>query len=134
MQRAGNKSPIILLAVLFFFTACSSVGIDIIQTGPYFPPKKPKDIELYQDRNSVKKSFGGIAIIHSERFNCDVSIQKKILNKARKAAALAGANGIIYYFNFDANTINSDLKEKCFFSGLAIKYIDDEVKLSTQAI
>jgi len=48
---------------LFFLSGCASINIDVIQTGPWFPSTKSDKIEIYTDRNKIKKVFGGIAIL-----------------------------------------------------------------------
>jgi len=132
MQGIRNKSTelklIVFIFIISFLYSCSSIDLDIIQTGPYFPPKKNNDIKLYTDRNKVEKPFGAIAIIHSARFNCSNSKQKKILEASRKKASELGADGIIYYFDFGEKDPYALPGERCFFSGLAIKYVNYESK------
>lgn len=119
---------IVLFFSFFVFCSCSTVNIDVIQSGPYFPPKKDKDIKLYTDKNGVEYPFGAVAILHSDKFDCSVKKQKQIISLAKKKAAETGANGIIYYFDFGEKDPYALPEEKCYFSGLAIKYIDEEAK------
>ena len=121
-------SRIISIFFLSFLCSCASISIDVIQSGPYFEKKNKKDIKLYTDRNDVERPFGAVAILHSERFDCSIGKQKKILSQAKKKAAEIGANGVIYYFDFGEKDPYAPASEKCHFSGLAIKYIDDEAK------
>ena len=47
-----------ILVYLFFLFGCSSVNIDIIQTGPWFPSTKPDKIEI--------EKFNGLRIKKNE--------------------------------------------------------------------
>jgi hypothetical protein len=111
---------------LVLFSSCSTLKIDVIQVGPVFPSHN-RDIKLYTDKNQVEKPFGGLAILHSDRFDCSVNLQRKIIDKAKKEAQKLGADGIVYYFDFGERNQDLAYDERCFFSGLAIKFVDVDV-------
>lgn len=125
MQRAWDKSTLIMF---FLFSSCHSIKLDVIQTGPYFTPVKADKVEFYTDKKDIKYPFGAIAIIHSERFDCSDKVKKSIINKARKKSSLIGGDAIIYYFDYGEKDPYAKPEEKCFFSGVAVKYISDDVK------
>lgn len=125
MQRTWNKFTAI---VFFLFLSCHSIKLDVIQTGPYFAPVKADKIEFYTDKKDIKYPFGAIAILHSERFDCSDRIKKSIIDKARKKSSLIGSDAVIYYFDYGEKDPYAKPEEKCFFSGIAIKYISDDIK------
>lgn len=110
-----------------FLISCYSLNIDVIQTGPYFPARDKDKIKLYTDKNLVEHPFGAIAILHSERFDCSVEKQKEIISKAIKIGSKIGADGIIYYFDYGEKNTYALVKERCYFSGLAIRYVNDRI-------
>jgi hypothetical protein len=118
-----KKSLVVVFFISLFLYSCATVNIDVIQAGPFFPSHK-NEIKLYTDKNQVEKPFGAIAILHSDRFDCSQKLQKKIIENAKKQARKIGADGIIYYFDFGEKNPYLELNEKCFFSGLAIKFVD----------
>jgi len=113
-----------ILVYLFFLFGCSSVNIDIIQTGPWFPSTKPDKIEIYTDRNKIKKAFGGIAIFHTSTFPYSKKEAEKNLVKIRKKAAKIGADAIIYALESYNKNYNIGEIPEYYISALAIKYVD----------
>ena len=73
----------LVLIYLFFCSSCSTINMDIIETGPVFPSHK-NDIKIYTDKNQVEKTFGAIAILHSDRFDCSLNLQKKNNKNSKK--------------------------------------------------
>lgn len=126
MQGIRNKSTrLIFLISSFILSSCSSVFIDVIKTGPDFPPSKKVDV--FTARDEIKKPYGAIAILHSERFDCSVEKQKKILKKAIELGKKNGGDALVYYFDFGEKDPYAPLSEKCYFSGALFKYLDDDL-------
>lgn len=118
--------------IFVVLSSCVMPKIDVIQTGPYFPARKADSVELFTNRNQVTKPYGAIAILHSQRFDCSKSIQKYLLKKARKTAASVGGDAIVYYFDYGENDPYLLPTEKCYFSGLVIKYVDKDKTKNAQ--
>lgn len=112
--------------MFFLFCACASAKIDIIQTGPWFPEKKKKSLEIFSDRNKIKKPFGAIAIIHSERYLCSDKNHKKHIDKAAEVAAKTGADALVYAVGEYAAELNPGIPPECYLSAMAVKYVDKE--------
>lgn len=123
MQRTWYKSAGV---IAFFLSSCSSVFIDVIKTGPDFPPSK--DVEFFTDRSKITKPYGALAILHSHRFDCSQKLQRKILDKAKRITMKLGGDAVVYYFNYDEKNPYVVPEEMCYFSGVAIKYVDDRMK------
>lgn len=124
MQRAWNKSTGIVIS-FFLITSCSNIFIDVIKTGPDFPPTKKVDI--FTTRQQIKSPYAAIAILHSQRFNCSQKMQDKILKKAVALAKKNGGDAIVYYFDYGENDLYIPLSEKCYFSGAVFKYLTTDV-------
>lgn len=114
------------LVISIFFVSCATSTMDVIQVGPWFAPVKKSKIEVFTDRNAVRKPFGAIAILHSERYFCSPKEDVKALNMAIDKAAKAGADAIVYSILSYDKDLNPDLPEECYLSGMAIKYVDKD--------
>lgn len=120
--------PSLPLFVLLF-SSCHSANIDVIQTGPWYKAKKTSAVEVFPDRSKVKKPFGGIAILHSERFRFSEKAVAANLKKARKEAAKMGADAVIYAVEYSDKNAPLGERPECYLTSLAIKYVDpDEPK------
>lgn len=126
MQRVRNKSARLMLFVLpFILSSCSGIFIDVIKTGPDFPPTQK--IDVFTTRDEITKPYGAIAILHSERFDCSVEKQRKILKKAIRLGKKIGGDALVYYFDLGEKDPHSPLSERCYFSGALFKYLDDDL-------
>lgn len=126
MQRAWHKSTRLVLFISFLIlSSCSNIFIDVIKTGPDFPPSKR--IDVFTTRDDIKKPYGAIAILHSERFDCSEEKQKKILQKAIALGKKNGGDALVYYFDFGEKNPYLEPNERCYFSGALFKYLDDEL-------
>lgn len=112
----------------FLFCGCQSQNLDIIQAGPFFEPRPQKEVEIFNDRNKIKKPFGAIAVIHSEKYRCSEKNSEKYVNKAVKEAAKIGADAIVYAIGEDAVELNPGLPPECYLSGMAVKYVSESSK------
>ncbi|MBI5744834.1 MAG: hypothetical protein HY952_09830 [Elusimicrobia bacterium] len=116
--------PLLLLPAL---CACAASRLDIIQVGPWFPARDWRAVEVFEDRNQTTRPWGGIAIIHGERFNPEAGQREQERQKlqARKAAAAMGADGVI--MTVDSAIAGPALgvyqEPEVFVSALAIKYV-----------
>lgn len=116
---------ILFVLLSLFLFSCYPAKVDIIQTGPWFKAKSFKEIEVYTDRNKIKKVFGGIAILHTEPFLCSEKEIEKYLKKVKKKAAEVGSDAIVYAVeNYDKN-YNLGEKQECYISALAVKYVEN---------
>jgi len=101
---------------------------DIIQVGPWFPPRPVGDVPVFSSREETSRPWGAIAIIHSERFPADArsALDKQML-LARKLAAGAGADGIIISEEavIEEPGLNGVRPPEAFISALAFKYVTD---------
>lgn len=114
--------------ILPFLFSCYTLKVDIIQTGPWFKRKNINEVEIYTDRNKINKVFGGIAILHTEPFECSDKEIKKYLKKVRGKAAGVGSDAIIYAVeNYDKNYAMGE-KQECYISALAVKYVNANEK------
>ncbi len=114
------------LAPILLAAACAATRPDIIQVGPWFTAKSSGEVQLFSTKEETTRPWGGIAIIHSERFPADdkagLAVQKKI---ARKMAAEIGADGLIISEQTDMGTaqFGGFREPETFISALAIKYV-----------
>ncbi|MCX7905802.1 MAG: hypothetical protein N2446_03780 [Elusimicrobiales bacterium] len=125
MQRAWNKSTRLIFVFSIIFTSCSSVFIDIIKVSPDL--EATKNIDLYTSREEIKKPHGAVAVLHSQRFDCSLKLQNRILKKAISIAKKNGGDALVYYFDYREKDLYALPDEKCYFSGLVIKYLTDEI-------
>ncbi len=119
MQRAWYKSARLILLLLL--SGCSSNFVDVIKTGPDFPPSK--NIEVFTSRDYIKKPYAALGILHSVRFDCSKDMQEKILKEAINKAKKIGGDAIVYYFDYGEKDPYADLSERCYLSALAVKYV-----------
>lgn len=116
--------PLLLLPAL---CACATARLDVIQVGPWFPARDWRLVEVFEDRSQTTRPWGGIAIIHGERFNPEAGQREEARQKlqARKAAAAMGADGVI--MTVDSSVAGPALgvyqEPEVFVSALAIKYV-----------
>ncbi len=112
--------------IFFLFVSCAMQRIDVIQVGPWFSPVKKSKIEIFTDRNAVKKPFGAIAILHSERYFCSPKEDAKQVDLALSKSAKMGADALVYSISSYDKNLNPDLPLECYLSGMAIKYVDKD--------
>ncbi|HOW88662.1 MAG TPA: hypothetical protein PL037_00145 [Elusimicrobiales bacterium] len=120
------RRSVFLLAALCC-AACSPKP-DIIQVGPWFPPKSVRDVPVFSSREETSRPWGAIAIIHSERFPADDrSALDGQMRLARKLAAGAGADGVIIAEEAvtEEPGLNGVRPPEAFISALAFKYVTD---------
>ncbi len=117
-----------LLFPALFFVSCYSAKIDIIQAGPWFEPRNKKEVEIFADRNKVKRPFGAIAVIHSERYRCLAKNHEKYLKKSVEEAAKIGADAIVYAIGEDPAELNPGVPPECYISAMAVKYTNEIIK------
>ena len=123
MQRTWNKSTSIIL--LLTLTSCSSLFIDVIKTGPDFPPTKR--IDVFTSRDDIKEIHAAIVILHSQRFDCSERMKVRILKKAIDTGRRNGGDAIVYQFNEDNDDPHISSSERCYLSAAVFKYITPEI-------
>jgi len=115
------------LSFLLFAGACVSTKLDVIQVGPWFASRGWREVEVFSSREETRVPWGGIAIIHSERFSAAAGPERlaKLKFQARKKAAELGADGVIIVT--DSVTAGPQMgiyqEPELFLSALAIKYV-----------
>ncbi|MGC9070644.1 MAG: hypothetical protein ACP5IO_04965 [Elusimicrobiales bacterium] len=109
--------------LMFLLSSCSSNLVDVIKTGPDFTPSK--NVEIFTSRDQIKKPYGAVAILHSVRFDCSASMQKKILKEAVSKTKRIGGDAIVYYFDYSKDHTNAIESERCYMSALAVKYVSE---------
>lgn len=114
----------VFLPFFLFLSSCASTKMDVIQVGPWFNPVKVSKVELFNSRDKVKKPFGAIAILHSERYFCSPKEDEKQIAAAAAKAAKTGADGVVYSIVEYDRSLNPDLPQECYLSGMAIKYVN----------
>jgi len=117
------------LFFIFFAGACASVKLDVIQVGPWFPPRDWRKVEVFSSRDAIRAPWGGIAIIHSERVSAGAATEllEKLKLQARKKAAESGADGVI--ITVDSASAGPEMgvyqEPELYLSALAIKYVTE---------
>ncbi len=114
------------LFFIVFACACAASRLDVIQVGPWFPPRDWREVEVFSSRSQTTRPWGGIGIIHSERIRADSgdNTLEKIKIGARKSAAGIGADGIIIAVEDATGDPQMGVYQEpeIFVSALAIKY------------
>lgn len=110
------------------FVSCHSAKIDVIQAGPWFKPRNKKEVEVFTDRNKIKRPFVAIAVIHSERYRCFAKNHEKYIKESIQKAAKIGADAIVYAIGEDPPELNVGMPPECYISAMAIKYTSVEIK------
>ncbi len=116
-----------VLPALLFFCACAAARLDVIQVGPWFPPRDWREVEVFSSRGETRVPWGGIAIIHSERVGAKAGAEKleSLKLEARKKAAELGADALI--MAVDAVPTGPEMgvyqEPEVYLSALAIKYV-----------
>ncbi len=122
-MRRGFFSPVLLL-----FAACAASKPDIIQVGPWFPPRPVEEVRVFSTRDETIRPWGAIAIIHSEKFPQEkrsaLLRQKKM---ARELAAGVGADGVIIVEETVSNEPGEGVPQiqETYISAMAFKYATD---------
>jgi hypothetical protein len=121
------RRTILTIAAGLALCACAAPNLDVIQVGPWFAARDPREVEVFTSREQTRKPWGGIGIIHGPRVSAASGKAKmeKMKAEARKAAAGMGADGVI----IAVDTASSDLQmgeyqePEIYLSALAIKYV-----------
>lgn len=125
---------VLLLAVSL--SSCASPRVDVIQVGPWFPPRDWEKVEVFSSRNQTRKPWGAIALFHGPHISGrDAKTFEKHKNKARRLAAEIGADAVILApeavnrteVPLSAGEGGTGL---IFLTGLALKY-ENNVSTST---
>ncbi len=122
-----QPSAFSLYPLAFILSACASVKLDVIQVGPWFPPRDWREVEAFSSRGETRVPWGAIAIIHSERVGAKTSEEKLegLKLRARKRAAGLGADAII--MTVDSASSGPEMgvyqEPELYLSALAIKYV-----------
>lgn len=109
----------------FLLSSCAGIYIDVIKTGPDFPPTKKVDV--FTSREYIRVPYAAIAILHSERFDCSKKMQERILKKAISLSKKNGGDALVYYFDYGENESFLSPSERCYFSGALFKYLTPEI-------
>lgn len=112
-----------MIIISLFFNSCGSIFIDVIKTGPDFPPSYKVDV--FTSRDQITQPYAALAILHSQRFDCSLEYQNKIIKKAVKEVKKIGGDALIYYFDYGEREQYLTPSERCYMSGLAVKYVTD---------
>jgi len=118
---------ILLPPLLLLAAACAAARLDVIQTGPWFPPRDWREVEVFSSRSQTRAPWGAIAIIHSPRVRAAGSEREmeRMKAQARREAAAMGADGVI--MSVDTAASGPDLgqyqESEVFVSALAFKYV-----------
>lgn len=109
--------------------ACASAKLDVIQVGPWFPPRDWRDVAVYGSRSETDRPWGGIAILHGPRIPAagGESEIEKMKTRARKQAAAIGADAVILTVDSASSGPQMGVYEEpeIYLSALAIKYVTE---------
>lgn len=107
--------------------ACAAARLDVIQTGPWFPARDWREVEVFSSRERTRAPWGAIAIIHSPRVKAAGSERElaRMKVQVRREAAAIGADGVILAVDSpDAGPQLGQYQEpEVFISALAFKYV-----------
>ena len=119
----------LLVAALLALGACASARLDIIQVGPWFPPRDWREVEVFTSREQTRRPWGGIGILHSPRVSAETGAAQleRLKRQARRDAAAMGADAVI--LTVDSVPTGPQMgvyqEGELFLSALAIKYVTD---------
>ena len=118
----------LFFAVFLAGAACAVPRPDVIQVGPWFPPKSVNEVQVFLSREQIVKPWGAIAVIHSDKFRSgDKVASGHRRTAARKLAAGAGADGVI--IAEETTMVDPRLglyqEPENYISALAFKYAAD---------
>lgn len=107
--------------------ACAAARLDIIQTGPWFPARDWREVQVFASRAQTRAPWGAIAIIHSPRVRAAGSERavERMKARVRREAAAMGADGVILAVETpDAGPQLGQYQEpELFVSALAFRYV-----------
>lgn len=127
-KRPSAAGGFYLLPLFLFATACATAAkLDVIQVGPWFAPRAWREVQVFSSRGETRRPWGGIAVIHSERFSAKSGPEKleSLKLDARKKAAGIGADGIIIAVDPASEEPRMGVYQEpeLYLSALAIKYV-----------
>jgi len=86
----------LILPAFLFPAACAVSRPDIIQVGPWSPPRSRSELLVLDSRERIDRPWGAVAVIHGTKFPArNEAALKRQKEWAAKLAAGVGADGVV---------------------------------------